>query len=184
MLLDACRSNSPGVPRHAVPSDAATLFTQHRRSLVEYAASIVGSRAQAEDVVQEAWLRFDVVARQRLLGEPLAYLYRIVRNLALDDRRTTARVTRLLASEPVAVATASSTFSPTPERVALYKDELRLLHEALAELPKRTRVAFEMHRLGGCKLREIAEHLDISLPLAHQLVADGLEHCRTRLGWS
>lgn len=179
-----CRSDSPESEEHAVPSDTASLFTQHRRSLVEYAASIVGSRAQAEDVVQEAWLRFDEVAHQRLLGEPLAYLYRIVRNVALDGQRTAARETRLLASEPAAVATASSTFSPTPESVALYKDELRLLHEALAELPKRTRVAFEMHRLGGCKLREIAEHLEISLPLAHRLVADGLEHCRTRLGWS
>ncbi len=165
-------------------SDAASLFTEHRRSLVDYAASIVGSRAQAEDVVQEAWLRFDEVARQRFLGEPVAYLYRIVRNLAVDDRRMSLRETRLLASNPVAVAAVSSTFSPTPERLALYKDELRLLHEALAELPKRTRVAFEMHRLGGCKLREIAEHLQISLPLAHRLVADGLEHCRTRLGWS
>lgn len=164
--------------------ESTSLFTEHRRSLVDYAASIVGSRAQAEDVVQEAWLRFDEVSRQRFLAEPLAYLYRIVRNLALDGRRSGVRETRLLASEPAAVAIASSTFSPTPERVALYKDELRLLHEALAELPKRTRVAFEMHRLGGCKLREIAEHLEISLPLAHRLVADGLDHCRTRLGWS
>lgn len=167
-----------------MPSDAASLFAEHRRSLVDYATTIVGSRAQAEDVVQEAWLRFDEVARQRLLVEPLGYLYRIVRNLAVDGRRTAIRERRLLASQPAAVAVASSSFSPTPERVALYKDELRLLHDALAELPKRTRIAFEMHRLGGCKLREIAEHLGISLPLAHQLVADGLQHCRSRLGWS
>ena len=167
-----------------MPSDTTSLFSEHRRSLVDYAASIVGSHAQAEDVVQEAWLRFDEVSRQRFLTEPLAYLYRIVRNLALDDRRTGARQARLLASQPAAVAVVSSSFSPTPEKVALYKDELRLLHAALAELPKRTRIAFEMHRLGGCKLREIAAHLGISLPLAQRLVADGLEHCRTRLGWS
>jgi RNA polymerase sigma factor (sigma-70 family) len=167
-----------------VPSDAASVFTKHRHSLVDYAASIVGSRAHAEDLVQEAWLRFDEVSRQRFLGEPLAYLYRIVRNLALDGRRSGLRETRLLASQPAAVAVVSSSFTPTPERVALYKDELRLLHAALAELPKRTRVAFEMHRLGGCKLREIADHLGISIPLAQRLVADGLDHCRTRLGWS
>lgn len=170
--------------RSAVPSDTTSLFTEHRPSLVNYAASIVGSRAQAEDVVQEAWLRFDEVSRQRFLDEPLAYLYRIVRNLALDGRRTGLRESRLLASQPAAFAVASSSFSPTPERVALYKDELRLLHDALAELPTRTRIAFEMHRLGNCKLREIAEQLGISVPLAQRLVADGLDHCRTRLGWS
>src|SRR5262249_39113810 len=152
--------------------------------LVDYATSIVGSRDRAEDVVQEAWLRFDEVARQRLLTEPLAYLYRIVRNLALDGQRAVVREKRLLASEPATGPLASSTFTPSPERVALYKDELRLLHEALAGRPERTRIAFEMHRLGGCKLREIAGHLDISLPLAHRLVADGIEHCRERLGWS
>jgi len=166
--------------------ERAEVFIQHRAALVNFALPIVGDRARAEDVVQEAFLRFAPSngAAAHPIKEPLFYLYRIVRNLAFDGRRSGVRETRLLASEPAAVAIASSTFSPTPERVALYKDELRLLHEALAELPKRTRVAFEMHRLGGCKLREIAEHLEISLPLAHRLVADGLDHCRTRLGWS
>src|SRR5687767_1062042 len=46
---------------HAVPSDTTSLFIEHRGSLVEYATRIVGSRAHAEDVVQEAWLRFDEV---------------------------------------------------------------------------------------------------------------------------
>ena len=40
-----------------------------------------------------------------------------------------------------------------------------------------------MHRLGNYKLREIAAFLDISLPYAQRLVAEGLEHCRERLGW-
>jgi len=167
-----------------VASDTTALFIEHRGSLVDYAASIVGSRAQAEDLVQEAWLRFDEVARQRFLTEPLAYLYRIVRNLALDGRRTMARERRLLAGGDGDAATAvSGTSTPTPEAVALYRDELRLFEEALAELPKRTRIAFEMHRFGGCKLREIAAFLEISLPLAQVLVADALEHCRERLGW-
>ncbi len=167
-----------------MPSETSALFSEHRRSLVEYATSIVGSRAHAEDVVQEAWLRFDEVARQRLLAEPLAYLYRIVRNLALDGRRSGVRQTRLLAGQPDELASLSNGACPTPELIALYKDELRVLQEALLELPARTRIAFEMHRMGGCKLREIAEHLGISVPLAQRLVADGLDHCRTRLGWS
>ncbi|TAJ88378.1 MAG: sigma-70 family RNA polymerase sigma factor [Reyranella sp.] len=154
----------------------------HRRSLVDYATSIVGSRAQAEDLVQEAWLRFDEVARQRLLGEPLAYLYRIVRNLAVDGRRRGAREDKIFAKLDLDVAVSLDSPS-TPEAVALYRDELRLLDEALAELPERTRIAFEMHRFGGCKLREIAAFLGISLPLAQVLVTDALQHCKHRLGW-
>ncbi len=156
---------------------------EHRRSLVDYATRLVGSRAHAEDVVQEAWLRFDEATRQRLLDEPLGYLYRIVRNLALDGRRRVALESRLMSggegSAPSSILPAAQ---PTPEAVALHRDELRLLMAALEELPERTRIAFEMHRFGGCKLREIAEFLDISLPWAQRLVADGVLHCRRRLG--
>lgn len=165
-----------------VPSDTTSLYVEHRRSLVEYATGIVGSRSQAEDLVQEAWLRFDEAARQRFLDEPLGYLYRIVRNLALDGRRRIARETEALANGVAEAVTAPGAVA-TPEMLALYRDELRRLEEALAELPERTRIAFEMHRLDGRKLREIAGFLDISLPLAHVLVSDGIRHCKRRLGW-
>jgi RNA polymerase sigma-70 factor (ECF subfamily) len=165
-----------------VPSDTTALFIEHRRLLVDYATGIVGSRSQAEDVVQEAWLRFDETAKNRFLDEPLGYLYRIVRNLALDGRRRIARENEALVNGVAASVTAPGTVA-TPEMLALYRDELRLLEEALAELPERTRIAFEMHRLDGCKLREIAMFLGISLPLAHVLVTEGIRHCKRRLGW-
>ncbi len=63
------------------------VFLAHRGELVSYAAAIVGDRTRAEDVVQEAYLRFDAAALGRPLDEPLGYLYRIVRNIALDGRR-------------------------------------------------------------------------------------------------
>ena len=166
-----------------VSSDTTSLFIEHRGSLIDYATRIVGSRAHAEDLVQEAWLRFEEVARQRLLEEPLGYLYRIVRNLALDGRRRTALESHIVSGGPSDAAFAvSPAAEPSPETVVLYRDELRLLMAALEELPERTRIAFEMHRFGGCKLREIAEFLGISLPWAQRLVADGVLHCRRRLG--
>lgn len=157
---------------------------EHRRALVEYAAGIVGSRAQAEDLVQEAWFRLDDAVSKRVIREPLAYLYRIVRNLALDGRSTAFREGAVVMPADLGEVAKSSQFSgPTPEGIALYKDELRQLLQAMEELPERTRIAFQMHRLGGYKLREIAAHLNISLPLAHRLVVDGLEHCKERLSW-
>lgn len=160
------------------------LFVAHRGALVEYANGIIGNRAHAEDLVQEAWLRFDEVSRHRFLEEPLAYLYRIVRNLALDGRRRIAREGRVVTGDDFAAAAgASADAHPTPEAIALYKDQLEQVMAAMAELPERTRIALEMHRFGGCKLREIAAFLDISLPLAHVLVAEGVQHCKRRLGW-
>ena len=150
----------------------------------EARSSIVGSRAQAEDVVQEAWLRFDEASKGRLLEDATGYLFRIVRNLALDGKRRMNREGLVITDDDFDdVAGSCPDSAPTQETVALYKDEYALVMEAMAELPERTRIAFEMHRFGDAKLKEIAAFLNISLPLAHRLVADGVQHCKERLGW-
>lgn len=166
-------------------SQNAAIFIGNRRALVEYAFGLVGSRTLAEDLVQEAWLRFDDATRKQLVREPLGYLYRIVRNLAVDRQRSAFREARIFADMDVEDAAVVSPNHPaTPETEALFRDELRQLEEALANLPERTRVAFEMHRFGGARLREIADYLGISLSMAQVLVDDALEHCKRHLGWS
>jgi RNA polymerase sigma-70 factor (ECF subfamily) len=160
------------------------LFVRQRPALVSYATGIVGSRAQAEDVVQEAWLRFDEASNGRLLEDATGYLYRIVRNLALDGLRRSSRESRVIVADDWEKAAAPwCSGTPTPEAVVLYRSEYNMVMEALAELPERTRIAFEMHRFGDAKLKEIALALDISVPLAHRLVADAVQHCKERLGW-
>src|SRR3546814_11630905 len=63
------------------------LYLRHRAELIDYATPIVGDRALAEDVVQDAWLRFSDAgshaAHTRLIRPPLAYLYLLVRTLPL-----------------------------------------------------------------------------------------------------
>ena len=163
-------------------STALRLFVMHRRALVDYASSITGSRTQAEDLVQEAWLRFDAATRGRFLDDAKGYLYRIVRNLALDQHRRIARENRLITQTDLEQAAETCPDeAPTPETVALFKDEVRCVMEAMAELPERTRIAFEMHRLGGATLKEIAAFLGISVSLAQLLVTDGAEYCKERL---
>src|SRR3546814_15147734 len=71
------------------------LYLRHRAELIDYATPIVGDRALAEDVVQDAWLRFSEAgshdAKTRLIRQPVGSLYRIVRNLAPDiSRRQTS----------------------------------------------------------------------------------------------
>lgn len=167
-------------------SDKAVLnlFVAHRGALVDYAAGIVGDRAQAEDLVQEAWLRLDQAASRSRLDQPLGYLYRIVRNLALDLYRRTRRERQVVSGGSLdTLNDVSPDECPSPEKAVLYKDQLELLRLAMDELPERTRIAMEMHRFGGCKLKEIAAFLGISLPMAHVLVSEGVAHCKRRLGW-
>lgn len=157
------------------------LFLAHRAALVDYAVPIVGCRAHAEDVVQEAYIRFSAVAkspRGEAIIHPTGYLYRIVRNLALDWARRLIVETALPETDQL---NALSAEVPTAEQALLYRDELRVLAEALAELPERTRVAFNMHRLEGRTLQEVAEVLGVSVVRAHQLVKQAVLHGARKL---
>jgi RNA polymerase sigma-70 factor (ECF subfamily) len=150
-----------------------TLFLAHRGALVTYARGILGDHGHAEDVVQEAYLRLANAAGSRAIDEPQGYLYRIVRNLAVDSRRRVQPLEAVPDQIPLD--------RPSPEAEALHRDQLRIVNAALAELPERSRIALEMHRLNGCKLREIADHLGISITQAHTLVVEAVEHCKKRL---
>lgn len=147
----------------------------HRSALVAYASAIAGSHAQAEDVVQEAWFRLKRTNDFHLVQEPVAYLYRLVRNLAIDTRRTLTRETARTASESDASALTDE--QPSPEQAILARDELRVVLEALAELPERTRIAVRMNRMEGRKLQEVANHLGLSITRTHALIAEGIAHC-------
>ena len=73
------------------PDTREAVFTAHRARLVGVAYRMLGSVGDAEDVVQEAWLRWARVDTATV-ADPLAFLVRIVSRLALDRlRRIAAR---------------------------------------------------------------------------------------------
>lgn len=162
-------------------NDNLDIFVSHRSALVDYATPILGCRARAEDVVQDAYLRFSASAGKpgADILHPVAYLYRTVRNLALNWlRRQNCEAQAPAGSDMLDAMPAPA---PSPEHEVLYRDELRVMMRAVQELPDRTRQAFSMHRLDGLTLQQVAARLGISVGLAHQLVRDALTHCAKRL---
>jgi len=163
------------------------LYLAHRPALIAYAARIVGSRVRAEDLVQDAYLRVMAsdahvasdLSGDREIARPLAYLYRIVRNLAVDWKRHLS-VEDIDRQSSDTMDTFAAPLS-SPEQEVLHRQQLRLVAEALAELPRRTQTVFEMRWLEGHTLHEIAERLDVSVTLAHQLSRSAVTHCAKRL---
>ncbi len=153
------------------------VYGAHRRALIDYAERIAGNRAEAEDVVQDAWLHLRRALERGALRDPVPYLYRIVRNLAIDARRRARRQSRYLSHDAADRMMDVADDTPSPEAIVGAQAELRRLERALASLPERQRIAIEMYRLGGFKLREIAERLNISVSLAHLLIVRGLAEC-------
>lgn len=166
-----------------MPSEvtSALLYRLHRQALVDYAHGIVRDRARAEDVVQDAWVRIEAVERRGPLTEPLRYFYRVVRNLALDGYRSQRREAERKADDLSDLAETVADTAPSPEKLSLVREELRLVLESLNELPPRTQMAVKLYKFDGLKLREVAEEMGISVALANKLILDGVEHCAMRV---
>lgn len=152
----------------------------HREELLKYANKIVRDRASAEDLVQEAWLRFSSRHGQGTeVNQPKSYLYMIVRNLALDWlRRASSNAT-----QKVDDATYENIPSDVPsvEQVLYYRDELRQVESVLSELPERTQIAFVMYRVEKRSLQEIGRCLGISAVRVHKIVREAVLYCTTRI---
>jgi len=154
------------------------LYLEHRSALLAYAQPLVGS-AWAEDVLQDAYLKFAPAAAKGKLHSPLSYLYRVVRNAAFDVRRSlkieAARI------DPDGVTDNIPAAVTTPERQTESRQSLQAVRQALDELPPRTRAAFDLCRFDGLTLAEAAGRLGISVTLTHRLVHDAMLHCAERL---
>lgn len=158
--------------------DTLQVFLAAKAELLRYATRITGDSTEAEDVMQEAWLRFRAMSSARPLEEPHGYLVRIVQNLALDRQRKQGRIGRLFI--PYSGETAGLVPSDAPSQQAILeaRDELVRVRKAIETLPVRTRRAFEMHRFDGMKLIEIAAELGISKSVASELVIEAIEFCK------
>lgn len=155
------------------------LFLERRPRLVQLATRIIGCQCLAEDVVQETMLKICEGGLDTDLQSPAAYLYRMVRNLAIDCSRRRSREQRL--DNPDQQSGEPSGTCPCPETIMARCQALRIVLAALEELPERTRHAFELHRIEGVSQRDIAERLKVSPTLVNFMVRDAHNHCRLKL---
>ncbi|MCJ2188812.1 RNA polymerase sigma factor [Novosphingobium beihaiensis] len=154
-----------------------TVYREQYAPLIAYAARILGDAAQAEDVVQDAWIAASRRAQQVEICEFGAYLRLTVRNLAIDVIRRCDRYGEIAGGGYDAAMDRVADIAPGADDRLAARQELERFHQALAHLPERQRIAVEMHRIGNYKLREIAERLNISVAYAQDLVAKGLAAC-------
>lgn len=174
-------SVATALPEGASFEPLEQLYHGSHRSLVDAAQALLGCRARAEDVVQDAFLKLWESGDQHVIQEPIRYLFRMVRNLAIDRLRRLALEGRYrFDEEPLDELPAPQS---TPEQAAISELEWQRMYQAIGELPERTRTVFTMSQLEGYSQREVASHLNASPTLVHFLLRDALTHCRSRLGF-
>jgi RNA polymerase sigma factor (sigma-70 family) len=154
-----------------MPTDPSTaMFEQHRPRLQRLAYRMLGSSSEAEDIVQEAWLRWRRVDSGDI-EQPAAWLARTVTRLCLDTLKS-ARARREAyvgnwLPEPI--------FEPEETGPAL--DDLTLsLMMALERLSPLERAAFLLHDVFGTPLAEVAVTLDRDAAAVRRLAARARKH--------
>lgn len=145
-------------------------FETSRPRLMRLAYRMLGSRAAAEDLVQEAWLRWRQVDPGGI-HDPEAYLSRVVARLCLDEMKS-ARARR----EVYVGAWLPEPLVATPEEPADPDDLTLTLMLALERLSPLERAAFLLHDVFGVPLDEVAATLDRQAPAVRQLASRARKH--------
>lgn len=158
----------------------SALMARDRDLVFAYACARLGSREEAEDVAQEAFVRaYQSLSRLRRPGVWQAWLLRIVRNLCHDAlrRRQVRKPAPRLDPEWL-------DGSPTPEVQVLSKELRRELGAAVEALPEKYRIPVLMRFGSGCARRDIALALGVPESTVVGRLAGAMRLLRRRLaGW-
>lgn len=162
--------------------DLHKLFKEHAKEIMRALRRRGFSEDAAADLTQDTFLRVLAAAPQDAAGvhNPRAYLHQVSRNLSINLQRRERASPIVSASEDVLAQVAD--LAPSPETIVRDRQSVRLMKAALAELPERTRKAFELHRLDERTISEIAQELGLSTTRTWTLIREAYRHIVLRTG--
>jgi RNA polymerase sigma-70 factor, ECF subfamily len=153
------------------------VFTEHRALLFTVAYEMLGSAADAEDVVQDSWLRWSQVDRDEV-HDPRAYLVRVVTRQALNRLRTLRRRREEYVGpwlpEPVA------TTPDVAEDVELADSVSFAMLVVLETLSPLERAVFVLREVFGFEYAEIAAATERTPDAVRQLASRARRHVEAR----
>lgn len=160
------------------------LYKRYSRALYALAYQMLGTHQEADEVLQEAFVRvFKNLSRLRSPEAFTAWVYQITTNLCMDFRKARARVRwQPLETEqqegpvsPFELATAK--WVKTPQQVLENKELLAHITSAIDSLPEQQKAVIIMHEIEGVSKKTISDVLNCSLVT----VRTNLHHARKKL---
>lgn len=156
----------------------AERFESLRPLLVRHAYRMLGQYTEAEDVVQDAFLRWSEASANGAIDDDQAYLRTIVTRLCLDRLRS-ARARREVYVGPWLPEPVLSEEKEQPEAAALLADDISFaLMLALERLAPLERAAFLLHDALSVPFDEVAQTLGRSEEAVRKLASRAREHVR------
>lgn len=164
--------------------DVALLFTELRRPLFRYLLSLSLKPHEAEDVVQETFLRLCEQFASGVCVNLRAWVFRVAHNLAFDQHRRRLRQPvsdcELAAASSGSIATQAWDLRATPEQHAIEQQRLQRLDLAMQRLPQHQQYCLHL-RAEGLRYREIAEALGVGTSTVADWVQAGLQRLAKEL---
>ena len=162
-----------------------TLVERHSRGVFRIAYRITGNEADAEDVVQEAFLRaYRQLDRYELRSSFGTWVSRIAANYALDLVRSKRRNVE---RQPLADEQGESLFDrirsgePDQERLLLSAEVRKRFDQTMAALSHQERTAFEMRHFDGMSIEQIGSVLNLGDSAAKNSIFRAVRKLRAAL---
>ncbi len=123
---------------------------------------------EAEDLIQDAFVRLECYRKEHEVEHDEAFLVRTVVNLSIDAHRTSRErpETETLVEETLVIDT-----TPRPDEIFLARERLDRLSGGLDAMSPKTREIFLAHRLEGLGQAEIARNYGVSLSAVEKHIA-------------
>ena len=158
-------------------TDDQQKFADHRNLLFAIAYRLLGSAADAEDVVQDAWFKWSAGDRSQV-SDPKSYLARIVSNLSVERLRSTRRQRETYVGpwlpEPILTTSDAAEDVATAESVSM---AMLVVLETLSPIE---RAVFVLKEVFDFSYGEIAEAVERSESAVRQAGHRAREHVRAR----
>jgi RNA polymerase sigma-70 factor (ECF subfamily) len=164
----------------------AEIVSIYKDKLYHLAYRMTGSRQEAEDVVQETFLRvYKNLDRYDENQKFSTWIYRIATNLCIDRLRKRRAVYSLDAESSDHEGLDGYAMLPsddkTPESELLLSETQRLIHEAMATLPAKYKSVMVLRYLQDLSLQEISDVLNMPVTTVKTRVHRGREFLRKKL---
>lgn len=153
------------------------LFREHNEALLRFLRGRVGSRNEALEVAQEAYVRLLSLDRPGAVSYLRAFLFKTAANIAIDRRRRDRSYDRVTGAQLFSELTETR----TPERQVAAEQTLHRLARLIESMPAKCRAAFVMSQIQGLDADTIAARLGITDSMVRKYVVRALLHCRQQM---